>query len=321
MLVLGANGKTGRLVVERALAKGHLVTVLVRDGNKVESRANVRVLAGDATNLEDVMQAVEGNDAVIDTIGGSTPCKDTTLERTAAHNVVEAMKAKGPKRLIVISMMGLGTSREQAPFWYEHLLMPTFLRGSTKEPLAKFSGIVAILDRQQHFEPPMVLCNTKQLGQSHCDHVRGEDSGIPTRRDQAVTGSFGALAFLGDESHLSDESQDLIGGECDDAEHEMAHYLGVAADSYHPAPELVFQARVHPFHGRTLPIAHLFGGAVAQQSAPFLLLLQLRLPRPIAPRIGIDDRHMPQTAAVLVDGLGIVGRIHQIVEIGDAPGA
>src|ERR1039457_251755 len=75
------------------------------------------------------------------------------------------------------------------------------------------------------------------------------------------------------------------------------------------------------FTPSTLPIAHLFGGAVAQQSAPFLLLLQLRLPRPIAPRIGIDDRHMPQTAAVLVDGLGIVGRIHQIVEIGDAPGA
>src|ERR1035438_4955837 len=86
------------------------------------------------------------------------------------------------------------------------VLLSEFL---TWEPLAKFSGIVAILDRQQHFEPPMVLCNTKQLGQSHCDHVRGEDSGIPTRRDQAVTGSFGALAFLGDESHLSDESQDL----------------------------------------------------------------------------------------------------------------
>src|ERR1039457_7032524 len=147
------------------------------------------------------------------------------------------------------------------------------------EPLAKFSGIApfwidrSVLNRRWYF------AIQSESGQSHCDHVRGEDSGIPTRRDEAVTGSFGALAFLGDESHLNDESQDLIGGECDDAEHEMAHHLGVAADSYHPAPELVFQARVHPFHGRTLPIAHLFGGAVAQQSAPFLLLLQLRLPR------------------------------------------
>ena len=82
----------------------------------------------------------------------------------------------------------------------------------SQEPLAKFSGIVAILDRQEHFEPPMALCNTKPVRQSHCDRVRGEDSGIPTRRDQALTGSFGALTFLGDESHLNDESQDLIGG-------------------------------------------------------------------------------------------------------------
>ena len=179
--VLGANGKTGRLVVERALAKGHLVTVLVRDGNKVESRANVRVLAGDATNLEDVMQAVEGNDAVIDTIGGSTPYKDTTLERTAAHNVVEAMKAKGAKRLIVISMMGLGTSREQAPFWYEHLLMPTFLRGSTKDKAAleqevSASGLEVVIARPPILkdDPPKGSVTVLQNGGTGHDITRAD---------------------------------------------------------------------------------------------------------------------------------------------------
>lgn len=135
VLVFGATGKTGSLVVEYSLARGHEVTVLVRDASTYK-QDNVRVVAGDATNLEDVLKAVEGNEAVIDTIGGSTPYKDTTLERTAAHNIVEAMHAKGVRRLIVISMMGLGTSREQAPFWYEHLLMTTFLRGSTRDKAA-----------------------------------------------------------------------------------------------------------------------------------------------------------------------------------------
>jgi putative NADH-flavin reductase len=135
ILVFGASGKTGSLVVERALAKGYDVTVLIRDASKVK-RENVRVLVGDATNREDVFKAVEGNDAVIDTIGGPTPYKDTNLERTAAHHIVEAMQAKNVRRLIVVSMMGLGTSKEQAPFWYEHLLMPTFLRGSTKDKAA-----------------------------------------------------------------------------------------------------------------------------------------------------------------------------------------
>ena len=128
VLVLGGSGKTGSLVIERALAKGHEVTALVRDGSEFKQE-NARVVRGDATDREAVLQAVEGNEAVIDTIGGSTPYKDTTLERTAAHNVIEAMQAKNIRRLIVISMMGLGTSRTQAPFWYEHLLMPAFLRG------------------------------------------------------------------------------------------------------------------------------------------------------------------------------------------------
>ncbi len=136
VLVLGATGKTGSLVVERALAKGHEVTVLVRDGSKLERQANVHVVVGDATRSGDVRRALEGNDAVIDTIGGSTPYKDTTLERTAAQNVIEAMQAQGARRLVVISMMGLGSSRQQTPFWYEHLLMPTFLRGSTKDKAA-----------------------------------------------------------------------------------------------------------------------------------------------------------------------------------------
>jgi putative NADH-flavin reductase len=136
VLVLGSNGKTGKLVVERALAKGHAVTVLVRQAASPEQHGKVREVVGDATTLEDVSKAVAGNDAVIDTIGGTTPYKETVLERTVAHNVVEAMRASGARRLVVITMMGLGSSREQAPFWYEHLLMPTFLRGSTKDKAA-----------------------------------------------------------------------------------------------------------------------------------------------------------------------------------------
>ena len=141
VLVLGASGKTGSLVVERALAKGYAVTALVRDEGKLDIKDKVRVVNGDATIAGDVLKAVEGADAVIDTIGGSAPYKDTTLERSACHNVIEAMKARNVRRLVVISMMGIGSSSEQTPFWYEHLLMPTFLRGSTKDKTAMESEV------------------------------------------------------------------------------------------------------------------------------------------------------------------------------------
>lgn len=53
-------------------------------------------------------------------------------------------------------MMGIGESSEQAPFWYEHLLMPTFLRGSTKDKIAmettvQTSGLQFVIAR-----PPLL---------------------------------------------------------------------------------------------------------------------------------------------------------------------
>ncbi len=132
--IYGASGKTGGLLVDRALAKGYEVTVLVRNASKFKKKG-VRVVTGDATKLDDVLHTVRGQDAIIDAIGGSTPYKTTLLESTSVRNMIDAMQTEGVRRLVVISMMGIGDSRAQAPFWYKHLLMPTFLRGSTKDKI------------------------------------------------------------------------------------------------------------------------------------------------------------------------------------------
>ncbi len=150
VLIFGAAGKTGKLVVDRALAVGHTVTAFVHD--PAYTHPEVRILAGDVGNANDVRSAVAGQDAVIDTIGGKTPYKATDLETSAARNIVAAMQAEGVRRLLVISMMGVGESAQQAPFWYEHLLMPTFLRGSTPdkthmEEAVKASGVEYTITR------------------------------------------------------------------------------------------------------------------------------------------------------------------------------
>jgi nucleoside-diphosphate-sugar epimerase len=132
VLVFGASGKTGGLVVDRALAKGHEVSVLIRDAGRYK-KEGVCVLAGDATRPDDVLRAVQGQDAVIEAIGGTTPYKTTSLESNSVRNIIHAMKQVGARRLIVVSMMGIGESEAQAPFWYRYLLMPTFLHGSTKD--------------------------------------------------------------------------------------------------------------------------------------------------------------------------------------------
>ena len=140
VLVLGAGGKTGDLVVERALAAGHTVTAFVHDHTSSQP-AGVRRIVGDVECPETVSDALTGHDAVIDAIGGKTTYKATGLESMAARNVVDAMRAQGARRLVVVSMMGVGESSAQAPFWYEFLLGPTMLRG-VKQDKARMESVV-----------------------------------------------------------------------------------------------------------------------------------------------------------------------------------
>src|SRR5260370_1980454 len=72
LVVLGATGGTGRLVVEQALAAGHTVTALVRSPEKLTlSNPNFRVIAGQATHPSAVSGALDGADAVIGALGGN----------------------------------------------------------------------------------------------------------------------------------------------------------------------------------------------------------------------------------------------------------
>ena len=143
VLILGAAGKTGRLTVDRAAAAGHTVTAFVRDAAAYAAPAGVRVAAGDATDPAAVAAAVAGQDAVIDTVGGKTPWKHTTLERSIAAAVLAAMRQHGVRRLIAVSALGVGDSTAQAGFLVKHLLLPTFLRGSTADKAAMEQAIRA----------------------------------------------------------------------------------------------------------------------------------------------------------------------------------
>ena len=154
VIVFGAAGKTGSLVVEKLRAAGHAVTVFTRGG--AEHGDGVRVMKGDAGDMDAVQRAVMNQDAVIDTIGGKTPYKHTDLETAAARNILAGMQAAGAKRFIVVSALGAGDSMGQAPLWYQYLLIPIFLRGSTQdktnmEAAVRASGVPFVIVR-----PPML---------------------------------------------------------------------------------------------------------------------------------------------------------------------
>ena len=142
ILVVGAAGKSGEALVEQALAEGHQVTAFVDDASEYKQNG-VRVVEGDVLDSAKVDEAVAGQDAVLDALGGHTPYKQTTLETNAARNVIAAMQNHGVRKLIVISVLGEGDSKAHTTFLYEHVLMPTFLRGAVKDKAGMESAVEA----------------------------------------------------------------------------------------------------------------------------------------------------------------------------------
>src|SRR2546430_11640642 len=99
LVVLGATGGTGRLVVEQALAAGDSVTALVRSPQKQTIRhSNLRVVAGRATDTGDVARAFIGADAVISTLGGSG-----SVIADSTRAIVEAAPKAGVRRVVALS--------------------------------------------------------------------------------------------------------------------------------------------------------------------------------------------------------------------------
>ncbi len=99
LLVLGATGRTGRLVVEQALAAGHTVTALVRSPGKLTTRnSNLRVVTGEATDASAISRALEGADAVISTLGGKG-----SVIADSTQAIVAAAHEAGVRRVVLLS--------------------------------------------------------------------------------------------------------------------------------------------------------------------------------------------------------------------------
>ena len=99
LVVLGAAGRTGLLVVDQALAAGHTVTALVRSPEKLTtSNPHLRVVKGDATNTSDLTRAMQGAGAVISTLGGTG-----SVIADSSQAIVAAARAAGISRIVVLS--------------------------------------------------------------------------------------------------------------------------------------------------------------------------------------------------------------------------
>jgi putative NADH-flavin reductase len=116
ILVMGATGGTGRLLVSQALAQGHDVTALVRDPSRLPSADRLRVLAGSITGDDATLAAaVRGQDAVISTLGAGKSFTSGGLIAAAVPKIVRAMEGEGMRRLVFTSAFGVGETHRDTP--------------------------------------------------------------------------------------------------------------------------------------------------------------------------------------------------------------
>lgn len=126
--LFGATGNTGSRVVDAALARGFEVVALVREPTRVKQRhGRLTLLRGDPRVARDVAACVQGADAVVYClgVGGKGDGKATTLISDSVKAALVAMEEAHVQRIVCMSNLGAGGS---GPWWFNRVLIPTFLR-------------------------------------------------------------------------------------------------------------------------------------------------------------------------------------------------
>jgi putative NADH-flavin reductase len=136
--IFGAAGATGRALVMQALTQGHQVTAFVRTPSKFDlTHANLNVVQGDVADAAAVELALFGQDAVLCTLGASTPLKRDQTLVNGMDNIVRAMERSGPRRLIYLSFLGVSGGREQLSLLGRYVVAPLILRNVVTDHEAK----------------------------------------------------------------------------------------------------------------------------------------------------------------------------------------
>jgi putative NADH-flavin reductase len=126
IVVFGANGPTGRLVVQRATEEGHVVTAVTRSPETFPfSHSGLHVVRGDIFDTESVSRAVSGQDAVLSALGVPYGRDEITTYSAGARAMLDAMAEHDVSRLVCVSSSAVDPGAgPHGGFFFEHMLQP-----------------------------------------------------------------------------------------------------------------------------------------------------------------------------------------------------
>jgi putative NADH-flavin reductase len=167
VLIIGASRGVGLETVKCALRAGHKVRALARSaGNIPVSHTNLEKITGDALDFDAIKRSLSGINVVIQSLGvGLSPeniFTPTRLFSVATRVLVTAMEETGVKRLICVTGMGAGNSRDKGGILYSiafHLFLDRmYLDKDAQEWIIRKSTLEWIIAR------PGILTNGPKTG-------------------------------------------------------------------------------------------------------------------------------------------------------------
>lgn len=167
VLIIGASRGIGLESVKSALAAGHSVRAMARSAGRIPvAHPNLTKLSADALDPAAVTRALEGVDAVVQTLG-VTPSPERALKPTrlfsdATRVLIRAMTETGVRRLIAVTGFGAGDSRDQGGCLYDtvfHLFLGrVYDDKDVQEDLIQDSGLDWVIVR------PVILTAGSRTG-------------------------------------------------------------------------------------------------------------------------------------------------------------
>lgn len=123
ILIIGGNGRTGKLVLDAALARGHTVTALVRNPSSLSPRSGLTIVEGTPLKVSDLERAFDGAKddpitAVIVTLNAArvsdnpwaAVASPPRLMADSNANCVSVMRRHGLRKIVILSAFGVADS-------------------------------------------------------------------------------------------------------------------------------------------------------------------------------------------------------------------
>ncbi len=107
--LIGASGLVGTAVLEEAITRGHQVTAIVRDPQKITIKSNqLKAVKGDATNANELTALLKDHDVVVSAFnaGWTNPNLYNDF-LNGSRDIQKAVKQSGVKRYLVV--LGAGS--------------------------------------------------------------------------------------------------------------------------------------------------------------------------------------------------------------------